>query len=355
MKVVIIGAGPAGLILALNLIRERINPVILEKKAAISSTACAEACGLQSLSEFPFDSNPYIRKNAKGIKLIYADGTYSYMRKSAVTLDRPNWLKGMAREITARGGQVRLSSEVLAVGSNNIQLKNGEKIDFDILIGADGPNSTIARHLGIKHQLVTASQYKLTSDTSGMDYLELYFDKRFSPGFSWIFPKDGIINVGLEGGFTRLDAFLRHKGLDGYRIIRREAGVVPASGIQKLVQHNIALIGDAAAMTNPLSGAGLTPIIYTSQILTRHIYNLADYEREVKEHPLAAPVLVKMRHTLLELADKDVAVLLGFLTESHPGQRNLLLRTIKYPSVIRKLKLLMRMYRALRISKTYGW
>ncbi len=355
MKVVIVGAGPAGLISALNLIQEGISPVILEKKPVIRSTACAEACGLKSLSLVPFDSNPYIRKEVKGAKLIYADNTYSYMRNSTVTLDRTNWLKSMAREIIARGSQIRLNSEVLAVGSNNIQLKNGETIDYEVLIGADGPNSLVARHLGIRHQFMVASQYKLTYDTSDMDYLELYFNKRFSPGFSWIFPKDGIINVGIEGNFAQLDAFLSHRGISGCEIIRREAGIIPASGIQRLVQHNIALIGDAAAMTNPLSGGGLTPIIYASQILARHIRNLGGYEHEVKKHPIAAPILVKMRRTLLELTNKDVANLLSFLTEPQGIKRNLLIRTIQHPSVLKKLKLLANIYQALRISKTYGW
>lgn len=357
MRVVIVGAGPAGLISALNLIQDGISPVILEKQSAIRSTACGEACGLQSLNEIPFNSNQYIRKEVEGAKLIYADGTYSYLNKSSVTLDRTNWLKGMAQEVEARGGQIRLNSEVAAVGEHSIQLKNGERIDYGILIGADGPNSRIARHLGIKHQSIIASQYKLACDTSDMDYLEFYIDKRFSPSYSWIFPKDGVINVGVEGDFTQLDAFLRHKGLNGYKIIKREAGIIPASGIQKLVQHNIALIGDAAAMPNPFSGNGLTPIIYASQMLARHIRNLEDYESEVKKHPIAAPVLLKTRRVLLELTDKDVANLLSFLMESHRGKVKSpsVVRIIKYPSLMLKLKALISTYQALRISRNYGW
>ncbi|MFC2068470.1 NAD(P)/FAD-dependent oxidoreductase [Chloroflexota bacterium] len=355
MKIVIIGAGPAGLISALYLIQRGVNPLILEKNPTIKSSACAEACDLKSLTKIPFDSKPYIRKEVKGAKLIYADGTYSYMRNHTVTLDRANWLKGLAREIIARGSQIRLNSEVLAVGSKNIQLKNGDTIDYEILIGADGPNSLVARHIGIRHQLITASQYKLTYDTSELDYLEFYFDKQYSRGFSWIFPKDSTINVGLEGDFTQLDAFLLHKGLSDCKIIGREAGIIPTSGVQRLVQYNIALIGDAAAMTNPMSGGGLTPIIYASQILARHIHNLKSYEHEVKKHPIAAPILAKMRHTLLELVDKDVANLLSFLTKPHPKKMALIIRTIQYPSLLQKLKLMLNTYQAFKILKTYGW
>lgn len=357
MRVVIVGAGPAGLISALNLIQEGISPVILEKQPAIRSTACGEACDLQSLNKIPFNSDQYICKKVKGAKLIYPDGTCSYINKSSITLDRTNWLKGMAQEIEARGGQIRLSSEVIAIKEDSIQLKNGERIDYEILIGADGPNSRIARYLGIKHQFAVASQYKLACEASDMDYLEFYIDRRFSRGYSWIFPKDEVVNVGIQGDFAQLDAFLSHKGLNSYKIIKREAGIIPVSGIEKLVQHNIALIGDSASMPNPLSGGGLPPIAHAAHMLARRISNLGNYEREVKKHPIAAPILCKVRQVLLELADEDLVNLLSLLTESHQGKAGFpsVVRILKYPSLMLKPRALLSTYRAVRIFKTYGW
>ncbi|RLC63934.1 MAG: hypothetical protein DRI01_04335 [Chloroflexi bacterium] len=357
MRVVIVGAGPAGLVSALNLLHEGITPVILEKQSIISSKACGEACDLQSLNEIPFNSEPYICREVRGVKLIYTDGTCSYINKSSVTLDRANWLKGMAQEIEARGGQIRLNSEVIAIEEDSIQLKSGERLNYEILIGADGSNSFIARHLGIKHQFVVASQYKLICDTSDMDYLEFYFDRRLSSGYSWIFPRDGVINVGIQGDFAQLDVFLRYKGLNSCRIIKKESGIIPISEIQKLVQHNIALIGDSASMPNPLSGGGLTPIIYAAQILAKHVRNLENYEREVKKHPIAAPVLWKARHVLLGSTDKDVVSLLSCLTEPQRGKIRYpsVVRILKYPSLMLKFKTLISTYQAVRISKTYGW
>lgn len=154
-----------------------------------------------------------------------------------------------------------------------------------------------------------------------------------------------------------MDAFIRHKGLGGYKIIKKEAGIIPTSGIQKLVRHKIALIGDSASMVNPFSGAGLTPIVYAAQMLARNIRNLENYEREVKKHPIAATVLSKARRMLLELADKDLVNLLSFLTEPQRGKLKYpwVVRILKYPSLILELKALIVAYRAVRISKNYGY
>lgn len=357
MRVVIAGAGPAGLISALYLISEGINPLILDKESAIISTPCGEACGVESLSRIPFDSEPYISKYLKGARLMYPDGTCSYLYKNSVTLNRTNWLRGMAREIGAKGGQIRLDSEVVEVSTDYIQLRNGERIGYDILIGADGPNSCVAEHIGVKHKFATVCQYKLACNTSDMDYLEFYIDRRFSPDYSWIFPKEGVINVGTEGNFTKLDAFLAHKGLSSYKVIGKEAGILPTSGIQRLVYRNIALIGDAASITNPFSGGGLTPIIYASEMLARHMANLEDYEKEVKSHPIGSPVLFKARQELLQVADSDVVGLLKLITSASHSKVKLtkLIGIFKDLSLLTNLGPLISTYQAIRISITYGW
>ena len=355
-KVVIAGAGPAGLISALNLIQRGIAPLILEKQPVITSTACGEACSLRALNELPFDSNPYIQKRVKGVKAIFPGGAIDRIAREGAVLDRTGWLRGMAKEVETRGGEVRPNSEVVAIEKDSVRLKNGERIGYHVLIGADGPNSCLAKYLGVSHRFLTASQYKIAFDTSNMDYLELYFDKRFSSSYSWIFPKDGVINVGTRGDFAHLDAFLRDRGLDSHEIIAREAGIIPTSGIQKLVQQNIALIGDAASMPNPLSQSGLAPIIYASQILARNINNLKVYQTEIENHPIANPILIKAERTLMKLGNQDLAHIGKFLSEVKQGEARSpsVTKIAKYPSLLPKLNKLRAIYKAGRIALDYG-
>jgi len=357
MNVVIVGAGPAGLITALNLLQRGIKPLILEKKTVIKSTACGESCSLRWLKEVPFDSHPYICKRVKGAKVTFPGGSVDHVERECAVLDRTAWLRGMAKEVELRGGKIKIDSEVVDVNSDSVRLKSGERIGYNILIGADGPNSRLAKYLGLRHQFIVASQYKIAFDTEDMDYLEFYFDKRFSWGYSWIFPKSGVINVGLGGDFAHLDAFLQYKGLDSCQKVAKEAGIIPASGVRKLVQQNIALIGDSASMPNPSSLGGLSPIIYASQVLARNINNLEDYEREIRNHPMSNPILPKAGHTLVNLSNKDLANIGKFLSgvKKGEGRAPKIKRIAKYPSLFPKLNKLRTIYEAGKIAVDYGW
>jgi len=112
-----------------------------------------------------------------------------------------------------------------------------------------------------------------------------------------------------------------------------------------------------ASITNPFSGGGLTPIIYASEILARHITSLEDYEKEVKKHPIGSPVLFKARQALSKLPDSDVVGLLSFITDAphrkvkSPGISGF----VKNLSLLTKPGPLINTYRAIRTSKTYDW
>lgn len=357
LKVVIVGAGPAGLITALNLIQRGISPLLLEKGSEVKSTACSEGCSHQSLAQIPFNSAPYISRVLRGAKLVFPDGSIDFVAKECAVLDRTDWLRGMAEEVRLRDGEIRLNSEVVDIDGHGLRLKNGENIGYRVLIGADGPDSRVARHLGITHRLIVASQYQLALDTSGMDYIEFYFDKKFASGYPWIFPKIGVANVGIEGDFALLDSFLRYRGLDKQPIVKKESGSIPTAGIGKLVQQNIALIGDAASMPNPTSLGGLTPIICASQILARNIDNLEAYQAQVKNHPMANSILLKPRHTLMSFSNHDLANIGKFLAEVKRGDAPYpqLMKIAKYPSLLLKLSKLRTIYEAGKITEDYGW
>jgi digeranylgeranylglycerophospholipid reductase len=358
MKVVIVGAGPAGLVTALLLLQRGIKPLVLEKQPEVRSTACGEALGLRWLDEIPFDSSPYIARRVTGAKLIFPGGNFDHIPKECAVLNRTEWLRGMAEEIKEKGADLKLDSKVTGVAGDHIRLRNGQHVGYDVLIGADGPSSLLARHLGMRYSYIVASQYKIALDTSGMESLEFYFDKRFSFGYAWIFPKEGTANVGLGGDFAHLDEFLRYKGLDRQPILKKEAGIIPNSGITgRLAREKIALIGDAASMPNPAGLSGLSSIIQASQILADNIDDLEGYQRRVKSHPIADPALLRGGRIMMNFTNRDLAHIGSFFAGVREGEGHApkVTRIIKYPSLLLKLNKMRKVYQAGKMAMDYGW
>jgi digeranylgeranylglycerophospholipid reductase len=239
MNVVVVGAGPAGLISSLFLVQAGVKPLILEMNPSIDSTPCGEGCTTSVLNQIPFDSTRFISKTVKGSRLIRSDGSCSYTENETAILNRTDWLKGMAEALEAAGAVIVFGKKVTTVRDDCVLLDNGERINYEVLIGADGPRSPVAGYLGAKSEKVVVSQYEIECDTREMDWLELYVDRGLSSGYSWIFPKHHSLNVGMQGNFAQLDEFIRTKGLAGNRILNKTAGVIPVSGIQKLPFHKI--------------------------------------------------------------------------------------------------------------------
>lgn len=306
MRAVIVGGGPAGLITGLHLLEDGITPLILEKNAEISSTACAEGCDYESLKKIPFDSSPYISKEVDGAKFIFPGGYSLRSGRKGVVLDRMKWLKGMADEFVKRGGVLRTNARVEAVEKNEVILGTGEKVEYDVLVGADGPYSAVSKSMGVSWEVLAGVQYKIEYDTSDMNDMRFYFDRRFSRHYAWVFPKKDMLNVGLAGKFSQLDDFVNFLGLKG-RVLAREAGAIPVGGIpKKIVGENTALIGDAASMTNPLSGGGIAPIIYAAPVLCGNMDRLDAYEREIKNHPMFGSVVLRAKNTLMRATNDDM-------------------------------------------------
>ncbi len=354
MKILIVGAGPAGLITGLNLIEKGFKPLILERQKEIKSTACAEGVDIRSLEQIPFDSAPFISKKIRKVKCIYPNNASFHADMQGVILNRTQWLQGMASKFVKRGGALELDSKVVATGQGHIHLETGEKIGYDRLIGADGPGSVAAKHIGVRHETVLAVQYNIEYNTIGLNALKIYLNRRCSPEYCWVFPKEKSINVGLFGKFEQLDEFLKLQGFEKNKIIKKEAGLIPVSGTGKLFQGDIALIGDAAGMVNPMTCGGLTIIAHAARILADNISDLERYASEVKKHPMSNPVCLKARKMMLSIPNEDLNKMGTMIDGQNLEEMSwrTKLKMLRYPRMVPKIYLF---GRAFETAIRWGW
>ena len=261
MKVSIVGGGPAGLIAALYLCRiPGAEITIFERKdeATYQSTLCAEGISLEKLDklerETGFCSGPYIARQVRGIRVVFPNRKYGFVRQDGATLNRTQWQQGMLGFLRQHGVKVAFSTKFLF----------DPQQDGGWVVGADGPASRIRARIGGRVELVPSVQYRMEMNRPD-DCFEVFVGSRFHGhrsmhAYGWVFPKgNGVFNVGAGGNFQVLDRFINDYGLAG---VIEDKGAAPiAVNGTVFEQGRVLLIGDAAGLTNPITCGGLSAII----------------------------------------------------------------------------------------------
>lgn len=303
-NIIIIGAGPAGLATGIRLAKLGYKPLLFEKQKDVETSPCAEGADSlvhdNFLKDTGFDYSPYVSKSIDGMKIIFHSGKVCYGLGPGIIFDRTPWQKAMADYFVELGGKLNLSQPVTQIDKKNKYIiSKGRKYNYDILVNASGP-------LGIevkKCDILVACQYRIKASTDGYRYVEMYVDKRYSPHYSWIFPKKDILNVGLSGDFKHLDQFVKDMDIKG-DIVKKEAYPIPIGGID-YYDKDIFYIGDVVGMASPLTGGGIDISIIMSRFLAEAIVSgdHLSYEKNARMN-LQADIYHEDKKMIEQLSDE---------------------------------------------------
>lgn len=275
-NIVIIGAGPAGLRAAKILVEGGKKVVIFEKKAKVGPKICAG--GLTA------------RVFRLGIPISLADRIfYSFKihcfnktieikrdRLLIATISREKLGQWMAKQIE-QDVEIRLNSEVVKIKNDYLILKDGQKIGFDYLVGADGSLSKVRKYLGLSSdRIAIGMQYTVPRV---FNELEIFFDpKLFGSRYVWIFPhkKHTFIGCGYTPKteraaeiFKNFHQFLKDKNIN---INQAKLQAHPINfDYQGFMFGNKFLVGDAGGFSFDLDGEGMYPAIVSGEEVARKI------------------------------------------------------------------------------------
>jgi len=134
-----------------------------------------------------------------------------------------------------------------------------------VLIGADGPRSTVGRWVRQENRAYLDARQVEVVLTAPHPTTEIYFDPVYRGGYGWLFPKGETANVGVGvnramGGDASeaLDHLLDQLEIGPGAIVGRTGGLVPSGGeVASLRAGNVLLAGDAGGATHPITGAGI--------------------------------------------------------------------------------------------------
>ena len=154
---------------------------------------------------------------------------------------------------------------------------NNEKIlfDFDILIAADGVNSSVRKAINLPPVPKIITHYARINEYK-VKTCEFFFDRKLGGDYyAWAFPHENKTHIGSVGeSFKNLCDYL---GIN----VKPKGYFIPTwqENIQ-MQKENIYFVGDAAGHVMPLSFEGIYYAIKSAEILANSIKNNLNYTNE---------------------------------------------------------------------------
>jgi geranylgeranyl reductase len=328
-EVVIVGAGPAGLMCAYELQKAKKKVLILEKNIEIGPKVCAgglttkiKSLGFSlKITEVLFSS---VTVNvAASQRLVQSQEPFVGI------IDRGKLGRMMLRQLDDRFVKVRTNCPVTKINDEYIEVK-GQKIGYKYLIGADGSNSLVRSYLGLPiKKFGLTIQYLISKKFSS---LELFFDASlFGCGYAWIFPHQDYTSIGCgqcrgdRNNVTLRESFNKWLELKGIVVggHKLQGGIINFDyrGFQF---GNKFLVGDAGGFASGFTGEGIYPALVSGQEAARKIINPAFQPLGISE-----VLRIKRIHeglfslcSFLYSLDKSGKLLNGFLKWTSLGFRS---------------------------------
>lgn len=310
--VIIVGAGPAGSVLAYHLATHGLKVQILEKAHLPRYKTCGGGLTFKALDNLPFEISSIIEVEALGGIFSYAgqfDRKVDTTEPVAWLMMRDRFDYYLTQEAVSSGAFLHDGLAVKGFKDDGgmliIDTPQG-KYKSVILVGADGVNSIVSRAGGLlpnrKFGFGLEAELAVSPEVLREQGRYTTFDFGVIPGgYGWVFPKSDHLSVGVfhakpgkaPGIRQYLDTFIaRYDILRDNQILNLQGHPIPLGGKRNnLHKDRMLIVGDAANLADPWLGEGISYAIMSAQIAAKVIYkafedgsfDLSDYTNEVNK------------------------------------------------------------------------
>lgn len=285
-EIAIIGGGPSGAMCGEQLARAGHKVNLFDEHLAWEKP-CGGGLTHKAIQCFPFLlDNPYPKKLVHSVDLISS-------QEHRATLEMPHpiviysrkVLNGLLLERAQEAGCNVQRSRVLGVDIDRTKPRycvEGEWHEADFLVLAAGArNQLVPGSRALQRDELEMTQGYFVPQNA--DSITIKFLPQFE-GYIWSFPRNDHLSVGICGSMSahtsaqlrgHLQTFVEKQNIptEGAKFYSH---VLPSPQVSTLSQRNVvgknwALVGDAAALVDPLTGEGLFYAIRSGELLGRSL------------------------------------------------------------------------------------
>lgn len=292
--VAIVGAGPAGAVLARRLAAAGLKTVLFEKERLPRYKTCGGGVQHRVAKLLGDDLTPVVRTTVDRIVFTYRL-TRPIERVSPVPVIhmvmRDEFDAYLVDQAAKAGVEVRDRTRVDRVdcAPDGVLLTTAAgTVRAAIVVGADGANSRVARDVGLaggvdldlalEAEIATPDRFRDRWATTAL--LDL---GSLPSGYGWLFPKGAGLSVGvgspfhyrdrLRPYFERLRRYLQLddallERFSGHQLTLRRPGA-------PIVAGRALVVGDAAGLVDPFTGEGLLGAVVSARLATEPVIRAA--------------------------------------------------------------------------------
>lgn len=291
--VIVVGTGPAGAVLAYLLAKRGLDVLILERATLPRYKSCGGGVTWKAIQNLPFDVNSVLETKAVGGIVTFAGqqllkAEVGWPVAWLVMRDRfDHYLVQQAMRVGAKLMEGIIVTKVEDRGDRVVVTTSKEEFQAQLLAGADGVNSIVARSLGLipDREVGIALEAELAVSPASLEAQGEFatFDFGALPGgYGWIFPKRDHLSVGVfkaipgkAVGLRRaLEKFIASEAvLLDPKILRLQGHQIPLGGRTRILHKGrVLLVGDAANLADPWMGEGISYAVVSARLAAEQMY-----------------------------------------------------------------------------------
>jgi geranylgeranyl reductase family protein len=275
--VLVVGLGPAGSRAAAAAAAAGLDVLAIERRAeAGEPVQCAEFVPTMIEREIADLGPVTVQPIARMVTYTENERPDETPDFAGRMVDRARFDRMLAAQAKASGAACVFGVAVRQIdGDGVLHLSDGSACRPRVVVGADGPRSPVGAAIGqINDRLVEARQFSVPL-ARPHDATDIFLRAAYPGGYGWLFPKGAVANLGIGvsmGERRKLKPLLAalHGELVAARRVGKTAshptgGLIPVGGrlrsIGTIGRTAVLLAGDAAGLTNPVTGAGIAPAV----------------------------------------------------------------------------------------------